>query len=81
MSEMLTDKVAAVTGAASGIGLECARHMLAAGASVVLIDRAGRYWVGSVDGHLYRFDPAGGGFTPVNCTVVMYWLTQNTMVS
>jgi len=30
-----------VTGAASGIGLACARAMLAAGASVVLIDRAG----------------------------------------
>jgi ribitol 2-dehydrogenase len=32
--------VAAVTGAASGIGLECARAMLDAGARVVLIDRA-----------------------------------------
>jgi len=41
MSEPLVGKVAAVTGAASGIGLECSRHMLAAGASVVLIDRAG----------------------------------------
>ena len=30
-----------MTGAASGIGLECSRHMLAAGASVVMIDRAG----------------------------------------
>lgn len=36
----LQGKVAAVTGAASGIGLECARHMLAEGAQVVLIDRA-----------------------------------------
>ena len=41
MSEDLDGKVAAVTGAASGIGLECARTMLAAGATVVLIDRAG----------------------------------------
>lgn len=40
MSEVLKGKVAAITGAASGIGLECARHMLAAGAKVVLIDRA-----------------------------------------
>jgi ribitol 2-dehydrogenase len=40
MSDALEGKVAAITGAASGIGLECARHMLAAGASVVLIDRA-----------------------------------------
>ncbi|GLS33742.1 ribitol 2-dehydrogenase [Mesorhizobium albiziae] len=40
MSNTLEGKVAAVTGAASGIGLECARRMLAAGASVVLIDRA-----------------------------------------
>ena len=40
MSETLKGKVAAVTGAASGIGLECARHMIAAGARVVLIDRA-----------------------------------------
>ncbi|WP_246022404.1 SDR family oxidoreductase [Pararhodobacter zhoushanensis] len=36
----LSDKVAAVTGAASGIGLECARAMVEAGARVVLIDRA-----------------------------------------
>jgi ribitol 2-dehydrogenase len=40
MSEELSGKIAAVTGAASGIGLECARHMLAAGATVVLVDRA-----------------------------------------
>ena len=40
MAEQLKDKIAAVTGAASGIGLECARAMLAQGATVVLIDRA-----------------------------------------
>ncbi len=40
MARELEGKVAAVTGAASGIGLECARTMLAAGAQVVLIDRA-----------------------------------------
>ena len=40
MAQDLTGKVAAVTGAASGIGLECARAMLAAGARVVLVDRA-----------------------------------------
>lgn len=40
MSQELDGKVAAVTGAASGIGLECARTMLAAGARVVMIDRA-----------------------------------------
>jgi ribitol 2-dehydrogenase len=38
--EELTGKVAAVTGAASGIGLACARAMLAAGAKVALVDRA-----------------------------------------
>jgi ribitol 2-dehydrogenase len=41
MSDELRGKVAAVTGAASGIGLECARLMHAAGAKVVLIDRDG----------------------------------------
>ncbi len=40
MKQSLAGKVAAVTGAASGIGLECARHMAAAGAKVVLVDRA-----------------------------------------
>ena len=40
MSQDLSGKGAAVTGAASGIGLECARAMLGAGARVVLVDRA-----------------------------------------
>lgn len=40
MSYDFTGKVAAITGAASGIGLECARSLIAAGAKVVLIDRA-----------------------------------------
>jgi ribitol 2-dehydrogenase len=40
MAEELKGKVAAITGAASGIGLESARTLIAAGAKVVLIDRA-----------------------------------------
>lgn len=40
MAEEMRDKVVAITGAASGIGLECARTLIAAGAKVVLIDRA-----------------------------------------
>src|SRR5690606_11129136 len=40
MSQQMQDKVVAITGAASGIGLECARTLVAAGATVVLIDRA-----------------------------------------
>ncbi|KXG84958.1 SDR family oxidoreductase [Agrobacterium bohemicum] len=40
MTELMKGKVAAITGAASGIGLECARTLLAEGATVVLIDRA-----------------------------------------
>ncbi len=40
MPQDLTGKVAAITGAASGIGLECARIMREAGARVVLVDRA-----------------------------------------
>ncbi|NKL55339.1 SDR family oxidoreductase [Rhizobium leguminosarum] len=39
MGQDLSGKVAAVTGAASGIGLECAKTMLAAGVRVVLVDR------------------------------------------
>lgn len=37
----LAGKTAAITGAASGIGLACAKRLLAAGARVVLIDRDG----------------------------------------
>lgn len=40
MAESLSGNVAAITGAASGIGLECARILLAAGATVFLVDRA-----------------------------------------
>jgi ribitol 2-dehydrogenase len=36
----LDGKVAAITGAASGIGLECARALLTSGARVLLVDRA-----------------------------------------
>ena len=39
MSEDLSGKVAAITGAASGIGLACARALTGAGVQVVLVDR------------------------------------------
>jgi ribitol 2-dehydrogenase len=39
MDKDLSGKVAAVTGAASGIGLACARTFLAAGARVAMVDR------------------------------------------
>jgi ribitol 2-dehydrogenase len=41
MAEAISGKIAAVTGAASGIGLACAKAMLAAGATVFLVDRDG----------------------------------------
>ena len=40
MADLMKGKIAAITGAASGIGLECAKTLLAEGAKVVLIDRA-----------------------------------------
>ena len=40
MTGSMTGKVAAITGAASGIGLACARALIEEGAKVVLIDRA-----------------------------------------
>ncbi|MCE3270937.1 MAG: glucose dehydrogenase [Ramlibacter sp.] len=39
MTGRMQGKVAAITGAASGIGLACARALLAEGATVVLVDR------------------------------------------
>jgi ribitol 2-dehydrogenase len=41
MTSPLNGQVAAITGAASGIGLACARALLDAGATVYLVDRAG----------------------------------------
>lgn len=40
MTDIMKGKIAAITGAASGIGLACAKILLAEGATVVLIDRA-----------------------------------------
>ncbi|WP_439103526.1 SDR family oxidoreductase [Celeribacter marinus] len=40
MTNKMDGKTAAITGAASGIGLECARILIEEGAQVVLIDRA-----------------------------------------
>jgi ribitol 2-dehydrogenase len=39
VTQELAGKTAAITGAASGIGLACAKRLLAAGACVVLVDR------------------------------------------
>src|SRR5262249_4222538 len=39
VAQELNGKVAAVTGAASGIGLACAKRLLAAGAQVFFVDR------------------------------------------
>ncbi len=41
MTQDLSGKIAAITGAASGIGLACAKRLIAAGARVVLVDRDG----------------------------------------
>ncbi|MDG3576516.1 SDR family oxidoreductase [Rhizobium sp. YJ-22] len=40
MADLMKGKIAAITGAASGIGLECAKTLIAEGAKVVLVDRA-----------------------------------------
>lgn len=40
MPDLMKGKIVAITGAASGIGLQCARTLAAEGATVVMIDRA-----------------------------------------
>src|SRR5262245_28201409 len=40
MADLMKGKIAAITGAASGIGLACAQGLIAEGAKVVLVDRA-----------------------------------------
>ena len=40
MPDLMKGKIVAITGAASGIGLQCARTLASEGATVVLIDRA-----------------------------------------
>ncbi|MDI6834182.1 SDR family oxidoreductase [Ciceribacter thiooxidans] len=40
MTDLMKGKIVAITGAASGIGLACARGLIDEGATVVLIDRA-----------------------------------------
>ncbi len=50
MGQELSGKVAAITGAASGIGLECAKSLLREGASVALIDKAEN----SIEEHMLR---------------------------
>jgi ribitol 2-dehydrogenase len=41
VTQDLSGKIAAITGAASGIGLACAKRLIAAGVRVVLVDRDG----------------------------------------
>jgi ribitol 2-dehydrogenase len=50
LSQELSGKVVAVTGAASGIGLACAKRFLAAGAQVFLIDRDATALAGLMEG-------------------------------
>jgi ribitol 2-dehydrogenase len=58
VTQELLGKVAAITGAASGIGLACAKRLLAAGARVVLVDRDG-------DALARASDPLGAGAIPL----------------
>jgi NAD(P)-dependent dehydrogenase (short-subunit alcohol dehydrogenase family) len=54
MSGRLDNKVALVTGAASGIGFACARRFAEEGAAVVGLDlKAARHWreIGYIAGH------------------------------
>lgn len=50
MDRDLSDSVAAITGAASGIGLACARILLEAGARVALVDREAEKLAAICDG-------------------------------
>jgi len=52
VAQELAGKVAAITGAASGIGLACARRLLAAGAQVFFIDRDANALKGLMRGDL-----------------------------
>ena len=59
MARELEGKVAAVTGAASGIGLASTEAMLAAGARVVMVDRDEAALTALREQARRRGDPAG----------------------
>ena len=72
MGQELAGKAAAITGAASGIGLACAKTLLRSGARVVLIDKMENILRAERDGVVASLNAAPGDSLAVDDIILEF---------